>query len=302
MCISLSYNSRFFITDKARLVATALTPMSGARSCKYVPIYTHCSDTSTRLEFSTVDDLSVGLYDLQITLASSVEAQLSSISPTSMLVLYLAGLVSAFSPCEVGLLPLTLAYLGSSSLTETSIRIEKAISYAFGLSASLTCFGLLAAYFGNVYGAVNLGRIPSLFTGGLVLIMGFGLLDLIEIKFPTIPLWRDRNLPEPFNSIAYGASSALVSTPCTSPVLASLLAHIITSSTPPALGAALLMSYSLGFTTPVVAAGFFTVGGVSNAVIPWANKLFASLMICYATYTLVGLLFPMEASTTLTVS
>ena len=52
----------------------------------------------------------------------------------------------------------------------------------------------------------------------------------------------------------FGASSALVASPCASPVLASILGFLATQGDP-VLGAALLTAYTLGYTTPVLLAG-----------------------------------------------
>lgn len=70
------------------------------------------------LKFS--GDISVDLYDAQLFLSSFIETQLSAASPTSIAFLYGAGLLTAFSPCAISLLPLTMAYLGSSSTASPS--------------------------------------------------------------------------------------------------------------------------------------------------------------------------------------
>jgi hypothetical protein len=62
----------------------------------------------------SLDNAYVFLYDSQLTVASILENQLSTPSPGTIVLLYGTGLLSAFSPCEISLLPLTLAYLGGT--------------------------------------------------------------------------------------------------------------------------------------------------------------------------------------------
>jgi cytochrome c-type biogenesis protein len=61
-----------------------------------------------------MDDAYVFLYDSQLTVSAAIENQLSAPSPATLAALYCTGLLSAFSPCEISLLPLTLAYLGGA--------------------------------------------------------------------------------------------------------------------------------------------------------------------------------------------
>ena len=128
--------------------------------------------TKTAISLS-LDDAYVFLYDSQLTVASVIENQLSAPSPGTIAVLYGTGLLSAFSPCEISLLPLTLAYLGGAIEDEgkkciylvvsystyefietlqsgdTSERIVKVVAYSTGMAASLTATGMLASYLGS---------------------------------------------------------------------------------------------------------------------------------------------------------
>ena len=64
--------------------------------------------------FLSTEDLTVSLYDFQLKFSDAIESQLSSFSFLGITLVFIAGLLSAFSPCEISLLPLTFAYLGSS--------------------------------------------------------------------------------------------------------------------------------------------------------------------------------------------
>ena len=240
------------------------------------------------LKFS-FDDIGVGLYDAQLTVSTFVDTQLATPNPASFAFLYAAGLLTAFSPCSISLIPLTLAYLGGNEATnnvDNSNVVQRSLSYAAGLATSLTLFGLSAAMLGNVFGSSGL---LGLLSSALFLAMGLYLLEIIRIDFPTIATNRgNEQMSKSAQAFLFGATSALVASPCSSPVLTSLLA-VVAASGDASVGAAFLFAYSLGYATPVVVASaasgsalsrLFQSGGAS-----WANPAFASLLISYGTYS-----------------
>ena len=245
------------------------------------------------LRFS-VDDIGVGLYDAQLTVSTFVETQLASPSPTSFLFLFAAGLLTAFSPCSISLVPLTLAYLGGNEVASDgsgkNTVLLRSLSYAAGLATTLTLFGLSAAILGNVFGSSGLlGDASGLLSSVIFLAMGLYLLELVQFDFPSVEtqLAEDGALPASVQAFLFGATSALIASPCSSPVLTSLLA-VVAASGDASVGAAFLFAYSLGYATPVVVAGaasgsaarLWQSGGAS-----WANPAFASLLISYGTFS-----------------
>jgi cytochrome c-type biogenesis protein len=257
---------------------------------------TSSSSSSTSLRFS-VDDIGVGLYDAQLTVSTFVETQLVSPSPISFVFLYAAGLLTAFSPCSISLVPLTLAYLGGNEVASDGNGSEKkntlltrSLSYAAGLATMLTLFGLSAAILGNVFGASGvLGDASGLLSSVIFLMMGLYLLEIVQFDFPSIEtkLAEDGAMPASLQAYLLGATSALIASPCASPVLTSLLA-VVAASGNASVGAVFLFAYSLGEATPVVIAGaasgfaarMWQSGGAS-----WANPAFASLLISYGTFS-----------------
>jgi cytochrome c-type biogenesis protein len=246
------------------------------------------------LQFS-YDDIGVGLYDAQLTVSQFVDTQLASPNPTSFLFLFAAGLLTAFSPCSISLVPLTLAYLGGNEATNTdkNSAVTRSLSYAAGLASMLTLFGLSAAILGNVFGSSGIiGDASGLLSSLLFLAMGLYLLELIQIDFPSIEAKLGQGaagrLPPSAQAFLFGATSALVASPCSSPVLTSLLA-VVAASGNASTGAAFLFAYSLGYATPVVVAGAASGNAVSrlwqSGGASWANPAFASLLISYGTYT-----------------
>ena len=68
-----------------------------------------------------------------------------------------------------------------------------------------------------------------------------------------------------------GGSSALVASPCATPVLTSVLAYVA-SSRDPTLGSALLFTYTAGYSTPLLAAGAAGGQALARASSPRAKS------------------------------
>ena len=258
------------------------------------------------LKDSATEDVALQLYDAQLWLSKLVDTQLTDVTPVSISLIYLAGLLTAFSPCAMGLVPLTVAYLqndGDSAASAMSAEVKangrkmKSVLYALGLASALSAFGLAAATFGTMYGAGNLGSsstlgdVVSSITGVLILVMGLNLLDIVKIDFPSLNLNDSvKQVDGNLRAFLVGATTAVVASPCSSPVLTSLLAMVAASGNP-VLGTSMLFSYSLGYATPVVAIGAFSesVTSVANRKgLPVVNTVLASALVGYGTYSVLN--------------
>lgn len=283
------------------------------------------------LSLSSLSDISVSVYDLQLWFSHFVSID-ASLSPATISILYAAGLLAAFSPCSLSLLPLTLAYLGNPTVTSTSDEsktsslssspssslsmdaaktavtgtsggqsVGKIALYTTGFATSLSLTGVSAAMLGKVFGSSSiLGDLPKLTAALLSIYMGLYLLELVTFNFPSIERFiKNTDDKSPYSAFVLGGSSALVASPCSSPVLASILA-LISTSADPLLGFICLLSYSLGYATPLVLAGSLS-GYINNSIrnsngitgsnnFSWINSLFAAIFICYGTYTSFDLL------------
>ena len=86
-----------------------------------------------------------------------------------------------------------------------------------------------------------------------------------------------------------GGSSALVSSPCATPVLTSILAFVANSHDP-ILGAVLLLGYTLGYSTPLLlvasTGGQFLTNlqsGGYGKIAPWITPLTGGILLWYGT-------------------
>jgi len=220
------------------------------------------------------------MFNAQSTASSMASVSLDDPSNlmSSVPIMYGAGLLTAFSPCVWGLLPLTISYISTAAGERQDKKIMlPTLSFALGLASVFCSLGLIAASVGGaVYGnSGNTNIVLPIFSNAICCIMGFQLLDLIDIPIPLLnpsPVAKSQSSDEPilidgsgkilastkdgssktqgeqgslFRTFLLGGSSALVASPCATPVLASILAFVASSSNP-VLGGFLLLFYTLG--------------------------------------------------------
>lgn len=248
-------------------------------------------------------DVGLALYDLQIWAKELVDTQLTHLTPVSGAVLYGAGLLTSLSPCALSLVPLTMAYLtddGTDPTRSQKTLLFRAGMFTVGLATSLSVLGLSATLAGRLFGSAGAGALGAalpLTASGVAIVMGLNLLDLINLKLPSFEatLQLDK-FPPSLQAFLLGATSALIASPCSTPVLASILGFVAASGEP-YLGAGLLFSYSLGYSTPLLVAGVLS-GAVTSFIakrgdgFSWVTPATAVMLISYGTYSSLSTLFP----------
>lgn len=147
--------------------------------------------------------------------------------------------------------------------------------------------------FGSVGSDTLLAKFSQFSVNAIYLLMGLSLLEIFNINFPSITglraRWQSLNIPEQLEAFLLGATSALVSSPCSSPILASLLIYVAGLGNP-LLGALFLLFYSFGYVFITVLAGVLSRSTVRSALLngsdsPLVGNVFGFALICYGTFS-----------------
>jgi cytochrome c-type biogenesis protein len=186
-----------------------------------------------------------------------VTQHLTHITWVSLGILWLAGLMTSLTPCTLSMLPIMVGYMGGYEAKGRWSAIAQASGFALGLATTLAGLGLVAGALGHVYGQVGIGL--PIIVSVLAILMGLNLLEALPLPMPNfgnLDFWQE-GLPIALKSYLLGLSFGLVASPCSTPVLATLLAWISTTGDP-WLGAGLLLAYTMGYVSPLIVAGSFT--------------------------------------------
>ena len=175
-------------------------------------------------------------------------------NPLTILILLTGGFLTSLGPCSLSLLPITVAYLAGFKNNQNPL--QKTISFCSGIVISLVILGSLSGFLGKIYG--QLPGFFSIFISLLAIIMGLNLLGLIKFSLPSGPdpeIWKKR-VPTAFAPVSAGIAFGLASSPCTTPVLAVLLAWVAKQGNP-LTGTIFLASFAIGQIVPLFIAGTF---------------------------------------------
>lgn len=198
------------------------------------------------------------LYNFSQLANNQVLYQLNQLSLVSIAVIFTAGLLTSLTPCTLSMLPITIGYISSCDDDRTSSSgFVQSLWFALGMATTLAGLGIAATLLGKVYGQIGIGL--PLIVGTIAILMGLNQLELLPLRMPAgLGLeWISKDLPRGLRSYLIGLTFGLVASPCSTPVLATLLAWIGTTQNP-LLGAGLLLSYAVGYVAPLVLAGTFT--------------------------------------------
>ena len=167
--------------------------------------------------------------------------------PLTILVVFLAGVLTSLTPCVYPVIPLAVTYLGARSASSRLRAFSLAAAYVAGMVACYTALGAAAGLTGTTFGAATQKWWVYAGVATIVLVFGLSMLGLFTLSLPPFLqkiVGRSRG-PGYRGAVLMGATSGLVTAPCTAPVLGALILPMISGQSV-ALGSLLLAVFGLG--------------------------------------------------------
>lgn len=244
-----------------------------------------------------LEALQTQLYWLSQYANTIVATQLTHLTPLSIGLIFAAGLLTSLTPCTLSMLPITVGYIGGYQAKSRWFAAIQSFWFALGLATTLAILGMGAALLGKIYGQVNSGL--AIVVSIVAILMGLNLLEALPLRFPSFTgsEWISDTLPPGVKTYLLGVTFGLIASPCSTPVLATLLAFV-SSTQDPILGGSLLLSYTVGYTVPIIIAGTFTAFIQTLLSLrqwsSWITPVSGILLIGFGVYSLLNHLAPIR--------
>jgi len=178
-------------------------------------------------------------------------------SPVDYLVVFLGGVLASFSPCVYPLIPVTIGVIGIDASRSRFAGFTLSAIYVTGIAFVYALLGLIAVLSGSLFGAISAHPLTRVIAGAVFIFFGLLLWDIFPLKTLQISTGFSLKKKLPWEIFILGLSSGLVISPCTSPILGSIL--IIVASRKNILYATtLLLTFAYGMGLILILAGTFS--------------------------------------------
>ncbi len=211
----------------------------------------------------------------------------------ALLLLFLAGLGLAFTPCVLPMLPIVANIIARQKNPTVKKSVILTTSYAIGVATAYGILGAVIAVFGESLGIIGWLQNPVILISFAIVfvLLALYMLGVYSIRLPRalssqiqgLSQAGDSKLGSAGGSLLVGFLSALVVSPCVSaPLFGALLAVSTIGS--PALGFAALFMLGFGLSVPLIVIGA-TQGSImpkAGAWMNWIKQGFALLLFAVA--------------------
>lgn len=171
---------------------------------------------------------------------------------------FFGGLVASLSPCSLAMLPIIIGYVGGYSDSKPLKTFIQMLFFVLGTAIVFSVIGIICALTGKVFVSFA-GGYFGIILAGIILVMGLKLLGVLDFELPVII--KEMPKKNECNTFLYpillGGVFALAGSPCSTPILAGIMAFAsLSANLPQAI--IMLFLFSLGQGVIIILAGFLT--------------------------------------------
>jgi len=178
---------------------------------------------------------------------------------------FIGGALTASNPCVLAMVPLMMSYVAGDRRESRGVGRSFLLSLTFvlGLAVTFTALGMVAALAGRMYGEVS--STWNWIVAVVSVLMGLHLMGVLTVPIPSLGGRLAPRVRGALGAFLLGLLFGIVSAPCAAPILVVLLTYLAGSGSSVAWGAVLLLTYALGHSTLILAAG--TSMGAARALL-----------------------------------
>ncbi len=224
-----------------------------------------------------------------------MEAWFNQVVPTFLsyfsfygyLLVFLAGIITSITPCNVSMIPIIIGHVGGSEAGKAK-GFMLSIFFSLGTATTFMLLGLFIAFIGGIFGVAQ--SVIFYFVAFICLLIGLNMLGVFSFNFSyggdlLNKVGEQKGI---FGSFILGLVMGLVGSQCGTPVMFAILS-IVLASGQLVYGATLLFIYALGRAVPIILVGTFT--GVIKRMDLWAKYSLVMDKIAGVMIIMVGVYF-----------
>ncbi len=174
----------------------------------------------------------------------------------SFIAVYFAGVAASFTPCVYPLIPIVISFIATQATQTSYKKFLLTTVYVLGVATTYSILGMIASLTGTLFGLVQNTPWANLVVSIILLIFSLSMFGRLNINFQ-LPIINPTLLKGYLGGFVLGATSGLVFSPCTTPILGAILTLVATKQNLLYAGS-LLFVFSLGLSTTLLFTGFFS--------------------------------------------
>ncbi len=194
------------------------------------------------------------------TLSEKFQSSLETNLLLAFLFVFLAGVLTSFTPCIFPMLPITISILGyHANKGNRWHNIARAVCYVLGIAMTYSLLGVVAALTGQLFGSALTNKYLLSALCLLFVFMALGMWDVFEVQVPAFIRNRFATAKGSGFGGAFvmGLVAGIVASPCVGPVLVSILSFVSTTRNV-FLGFGLLFTFAIGLGLIFIVIGAFS--------------------------------------------
>ena len=218
-------------------------------------------------------------------LSAKLKSGLSSNSfLITLLILFLAGILTAFSPCVYPLYPITLGVFSRWAERNKNQAFKLVILFCIGLTFSYALLGLVAASSGSLFASMTQTPAFLIGMGLLILLAAVAFSGVFSVQTPLalqnklqkLDMALEKKGLHSLQAFVMGATLGLVASPCVGPVLVALLAwlskELSQGDSAYLKGFIMLSFFGMGMSVPFLILGHFMIRLNKNIKMSFIGK------------------------------
>lgn len=168
----------------------------------------------------------------------------------ALLISFIGGIISSFSPCILSSLPLIIGYVNKYGKKDKKTAFKYSLFFSLGIIITFTSLGIISSLVGRLF--VSGSKLWYLLLGIVMLFVGLQLIGVIEYNNNSCKVPQKRK--GLLGALFLGILGGILSSPCSTPILIAILAFVGTKGNI-LLGFFMLLLYSIGHCFVIILSG-----------------------------------------------